>query len=89
MICKEHFDLIFLDHRMPGMDGIETLKRIKSMRSLCEDTPIVMLTANAVNDARNDYLKLGFDELLSKPVDSKMMEDMVQKFLPRELMQEV
>ena len=48
-----------------------------------------MLTANAVNDARNDYLKLGFDEFLSKPVDSKMMEDMVRRFLPEELIVEV
>ncbi len=84
-IQKEHFDLIFLDHRMPDMDGIETLQHIRSMPSICKETPVVMLTANAVNDARNDYLQLGFDEFLSKPVDSKMMEDMVLKFLPEEL----
>ncbi len=82
-IQKEHYDVIFLDHRMPDMDGIETLRHIKSMHSLCENTPVVMLTANAVNDARNDYLQMGFDEFLSKPVDSKMMEDMVRKFLPK------
>lgn len=84
-IQKEHYDLIFLDHRMPDMDGIETLRRIRSMHSMCESTPVVMLTANAVNDARNDYLQMGFDEFLSKPVDSKMMEDMVQKFLREDL----
>ena len=85
LIQKEHFDLIFLDHRMPNMDGVETLKRMRAMHSLCDNTPVVMLTANAVNDARNDYLRLGFNEFLSKPVDSKMMEDMVYKFLPKEL----
>lgn len=88
-IQKEHYDLIFLDHRMPNMDGLKTLQRMKHMKSLCEETPVIMLTANAVNDARNDYLKLGFDEFLSKPVDSKMMEDMVRRFLPEELIVEV
>ncbi len=87
-IKQEHYDLIFLDHRMPGMDGVETLQHIKSMRSLCENTPVVMLTANAVNDARNDYLQMGFDEFLSKPVDSRMMEETVLKLLPAGLIQE-
>ena len=74
-VKEEHYDIIFLDHRMPGMDGIETLNQIKTVENKCADTPIIVLTANAVNDAKDYYIELGFDDFLSKPIDSKKMED--------------
>lgn len=84
-IQKEHYDVIFLDHRMPHMDGIETLHHMKSMSHMCEDTPVIMLTANAVNDARGYYIEEGFDDFISKPITEKTISDMVYKYLPREL----
>ncbi|NLG02306.1 MAG: response regulator [Clostridia bacterium] len=84
-ITKQHFDLIFLDHRMPLMDGIETLNEIRKREHLCKDTPIVMLTANAVNDAKADYLKAGFDDFLSKPINLEEMYIIIRKLLAPEL----
>ncbi len=83
-VKEEHYDIIFLDHRMPGMDGIETLNQIKTVENKCADTPIIVLTANAVNDAKDYYIELGFDDFLSKPIDSKKMEDIIKKYLPPE-----
>ena len=84
-IAAHHYDVIFLDHMMPGMDGIETLKRAKAMdNSKCKDTPIIALTANAIAGVREMFLKKGFTDYLSKPVDSKSLEHMLQKYLPEE-----
>ena len=60
------YDIIFMDHMMPGMDGIETTKRI---RDLGYDRPIVALTANAVIGQTGKFLENGFDDYISKPVD--------------------
>lgn len=90
LIQKKHFDLIFLDHMMPEMDGIETLRNMKKLEhNLCADTPVVMLTANAVSGAREQYLKEGFHEFLSKPIDPKKLEQMMKRFLPENLIHDV
>ncbi|MGN0328704.1 MAG: response regulator [Lachnospira sp.] len=82
----KHYDVIFLDHMMPEMDGIETLKRLKNMDdSKCKDTPIIVLTANAVAGAREMYLDAGFDDFLSKPIIPDKLENMVFKYLKDEL----
>lgn len=84
-IASHHYDVIFLDHMMPGMDGIETLERAKAMDdSKCKDTPIIALTANAIAGVREMFLQKGFTDYLSKPVDSKALEHMLQKYLPEE-----
>lgn len=89
LVQKEHYDLIFLDHMMPEMDGVETLHHIKELsESPCRDTPIVVLTANAVSGARETYLSEGFDDFLSKPVVPDKLENMIKKMLPAELLQE-
>ncbi len=89
LVQKEHFDLIFLDHMMPEMDGIETLQNMKKLEhNQCADTPVVMLTANAVTGAREQYLKEGFHEFLSKPIDPKKLEQIMRRFLPEKLIQE-
>ncbi len=84
LLKKEAFHLVFLDHMMPGMDGIETLHVIKEEK-LCEDVPIVVLTANASKGDRNNYLKEGFDDFLSKPVLPEKLDKMLLKHLPAEL----
>ena len=84
-IKETHYDLIFLDHMMPEMDGIETLKQAKELKgSKCKKTPFVALTANAVSGVREMFLANGFDDYLSKPVDGKTLEQMVQKYLPED-----
>lgn len=76
------YDMIFLDHMMPEMDGIETFHNIKSDESnLNVDTPIIMLTANAIEGIKDEYLDEGFDDYLSKPVAYQALRDMICKFL--------
>lgn len=87
LVQEYHFDLIFLDHMMPEMDGIETLQEIKKLTDFpCINTPIVVLTANAVSGAKEKYLAEGFDDFLSKPVIPEKLEKMIQKMLPEELL---
>ena len=74
---------------MPGMDGVETLHHIKELSEFpCQDTPIVVLTANAVSGAKEFYLTEGFDDFLSKPIVPDKLESMIQKMLPEELLHE-
>ena len=78
-----HFDLIFMDHMMPVMDGIETLKRMRAGK-LPEDTRVVVLTANAIIGAKEEYLRNGFDDYLSKPVDYEKLTDLLARYIPAE-----
>ena len=89
LVQENHYDLIFLDHMMPEMDGVETLHRMKQLSGYpCEDTPVVVLTANAVLGAKEKYLAEGFDDFLSKPIVPEKLENMIKKMLPQELLQE-
>ena len=90
LVQKNHYDLIFLDHMMPEMDGVETLHHIKTFVNFpCQHTPIIVLTANAVVGAREQYLSEGFDDFLSKPIVPEKLENLVKKMLPEELLKEV
>ena len=84
--CKENeYDLILLDHMMPEPDGIQTLKMIREdAESKNRETPVVVLTANAVAGSRKMYLETGFADYLSKPLDASVLEKTVKKFLPAE-----
>ena len=87
-ITKEHFDLIFMDHLMPELDGIETLHIMKKRSGhLCTDSKVIAITANAYPDARDVYLKEGFDDFLEKPVEGKQLEAMIYQYLPKNLIQ--
>ena len=83
-VKKEYFDVILLDHMMPDMDGIQTLAEIKKTDNLCHDVPVIALTANAIVGAREEYLKAGFSDYLSKPIAGTELEKMLQKYLPGE-----
>ena len=88
MIQKEHYDVILLDHMMPEMDGIETLKAFKDMYNhKCQDTPVIALTANAIVGVREMYIQEGFVDYLSKPVEGSDLEVMLRKYIPAEKMQ--
>ena len=83
MMQRKHFDLIFLDHMMPELDGIETVQIAHEMRNnKCVDTPVIALTANAVTGAKEIYLKEGFHDYLSKPINGKQLEEILRKYLP-------
>ncbi len=83
LVQKNHYDIIFLDHRMPKMDGIETLQEIKKMPTHKNvDTPFISLTANAISGAREQYIDAGFQDYLTKPIDSDKLEAMMIKYLP-------
>ena len=79
---RQQYDMIFIDHMMPGMDGIETLAALKDLPSMEEHTSFIALTANAVSGAREMYFEAGFSDYLSKPVDSKALEEMLMARLP-------
>ncbi len=84
-ICRNrHFDIIFMDHMMPGMDGIEAMKTIRSDKEgICKDTPVVALTANAVSTAKEMFLSEGFDGFVSKPVEIAELERVLKRVLPK------
>lgn len=83
LLKDEQYDLILLDHMMPGLDGIETLQKIKE-GNLAPQTPIIVLTANALNGAKEEYMAAGFDDYLSKPVNGEVLEQTLCQYLPQE-----
>ena len=89
MIQKKSYDMIFLDHRMPEMDGIETFQHMRQMDHLCKGKPIIALTANAISGARQEYLDAGFTDYLTKPIDSHKLEAMLKQYLPPEKVEDV
>ncbi|SFC36612.1 ATP-binding protein [Butyrivibrio sp. YAB3001] len=82
---KKKYDIIFLDHRMPEMDGIETLEALKGEEGNPNvDTVTISLTANAVSGAREQYIAAGFDDYLTKPIMSDKLEAMMLRYLPED-----
>ncbi len=79
------YDLIFLDHMMPGKDGVETLHWVRrEHQNPNVNTPVICLTANAIAGAREDYLSQGFDDYLTKPIDFDKLEALLLEYLPKE-----
>ncbi|MBQ8787327.1 MAG: response regulator [Oscillospiraceae bacterium] len=82
---SKRFDVILLDHMMPEMDGIETLKRSKTLEnSKCDGVPVIALTANVVSGVREMYLEAGFNDYIGKPIDGELFEEMLAKYIPQE-----
>lgn len=86
LLKKEKFDILFLDHMMPDMDGFETLEELKKS-GLLNGTVVIALTANAVVGAEEQYLKAGFDSYLSKPVTVEDFEKTLKKYLPADVLE--
>jgi len=80
------YDLILMDHMMPGMDGIETMKTIKSNMRYA-NIPIIVLTANALRGMREYYLEQGFTDFIAKPVDQKTLNEIIRKRLTENMEQ--
>ena len=85
---NHHYDCILMDHMMPEMDGIECLHALRTQPAgLCQDVPVVALTANAGSDNQLLYRKEGFSGYLAKPVSGALLEAAVLSILPKELVQ--
>ena len=83
MCCETKYDIIFLDHMMPGKDGIETLHDLQNMEgSLNRETPFICLTANAISGAREEYIREGFIDYMTKPIDPIKLEEKMTEYLP-------
>ncbi len=85
MIDRMYFDLVFMDHMMPGMDGVETLHHIRERNGkFFQKVPVVALTANAIGGAREMFLSEGFQDFVAKPVEVSTLERVLKKFIPEE-----
>ena len=88
-LCEtSKYDLILMDHMMPSPDGIETMHKLRDENPLNKETAIVVLTANAVSGAKQKYLDEGFDDYLSKPVETNFLEQVLLKHIPEEMITE-
>ena len=79
---KKKYDVVFMDHMMPEMDGIEAMKQMKGIgEALNAETPFVALTANAVAGISKMYIEAGFSDYLAKPVQPEILEDMLKLYV--------
>lgn len=89
---QERFDLVFMDHMMPEMDGMETTKKIREMSEKKWDyydtLPIIALTANAIGGAKEMFLENGFQDFLAKPMELRDLDRVLRKWLPKDCIQE-
>lgn len=84
LVDKKKYDLIFMDHMMPDIDGIETMKRIRDKGAWCEKVPIVALTANVTDEARNLFRMEQMQDFLAKPIELGLLRDILIKWLPKD-----
>lgn len=85
MVCQKKYDIIFMDHVMPEMDGIACLHQMKELKNnQNQATPVIALTANAISGIREEYLRTGFQDYLSKPIAEEEMYEIIKKYLPKE-----
>lgn len=85
MICKKKYDLIFMDHMMPVMDGIEATKCLRAMEGdYYKNLPVIALTANAIVEARAKFYEAGMNDFTAKPIDLKEICTKIRKWLPAE-----
>ena len=82
------YDVVFLDHMMPGFDGVETLKRIREINNgKYQDLPVIALTANTISGAREMFRNEGFTEFIPKPIERSVLERVLRRVLPRNCFQ--
>lgn len=90
-MCKDNeYDLVFMDHMMPGMDGVEAMRKIRASRGQKENhLPIVALTANTMSTAREMFAAEGFDGFVSKPINLTELERVMKKVIPERMIEYV
>jgi CheY-like chemotaxis protein len=88
LVQKNAYDIIFMDHMMPEMDGIETTRRIRALGDAWQDVPIIALTANVINGAEAMFLDNRFNGFLSKPIEFASLNRCLRRWLPAEKIRE-
>lgn len=78
------YDLIFMDHMMPGVDGVEATHIIRRLVPSYNDVPIIALTANAIGGAKEMFIKEGMNDFVAKPIEVKDVVSKIMKWLPKE-----
>ena len=78
---KDTYHIVFLDHMMPEMDGIETLKELRKINAYYKEVSVIALTGNYSTTARAEYISLGFDDYLEKPIIIDSLDDILHKYL--------
>ena len=86
---SNHYDIIFMDHMMPELDGVETTRIIRRMYPTCNDTPIIALTANAVSGTKEMFLSEGMNDFIAKPIEVRVLINKVHQWLPEEKIQKI
>jgi CheY-like chemotaxis protein len=82
---RKDYDFVFMDHMMPGMDGMEATKIIRNLNDeKLKHIPIIALTANAISGMREMYLENGFNDFISKPIEVKELDRIMQDWVPKE-----
>lgn len=84
-IDKKRFDIVFMDHMMPELDGVETTRIIRRMHPDLEDMPIIALTANAIGGAKEFFLREGMNDFVPKPIEIRDIMIKVKKWLPEDM----
>ena len=84
---QETFDLVFMDHMMPEMDGIEATRIIRETIPFAKDLPIIALTANVMEGAKEQFLKAGMNDMVAKPIDIRELITKLKTWLPKEKIQ--
>ena len=79
---ENEYDIVFMDHMMPQMDGIETLKKLREEKLIPEHTVVIALTANAIAGAREMYLDASFTDYLTKPIEMEQLREVLKEYLP-------
>lgn len=86
LIARKKYDLVFMDHMMPVMDGVEATKALRAMDDeYCRTVPVIALTANVIADARAQYRSAGMNDMVSKPVTAGAIRRCIFKWMPKEL----
>ncbi|MCL2719239.1 MAG: ATP-binding protein [Lachnospiraceae bacterium] len=89
MVAGKDYDIVFMDHMMPEMDGIETTQEIRKMGGKYEDLTIIALTANAIQGAKEMFLANSFNDFVTKPIEMSEMSNALHSFLPQEKIIEI
>ncbi|MFP3155278.1 ATP-binding protein [Lachnospiraceae bacterium ZAX-1] len=85
LVRENHYDIVFMDHMMPGMDGIQATKAIRAMSGeYFKNVPIVALTANAMVGMREMFLEKGFSDYLAKPIGLHKLNEIMEQWIPKE-----
>ena len=85
LLKREHYDIVFLDHKMPGIDGVETLKRAQDIDGPSRLSAYIALTANSGTGLREEYISYGFNDYLPKPIKSDALRKIIARYLPEKL----